>query len=220
MHFNSLLVALCCTTTVSMGRKRAFSHEIRKKVWKPVRGDSLDACGFFSIYLKHNPCTIQGLCQNGYGKLASSWQKHWLCRTKVGVGTEWERDKQLPRWRQEVSGRMQCWSLVHMCKHLFIAWNMSILKQPSDNHEVLILFVNVTHFTRQHSWPARWLHWWRSLPASAVTWVPSPGSLWWKERTYSLQQVVLWPHRLCDHLLIHTHAHTKTNNAIKINNNW
>lgn len=129
---------------------------------------------------------------------------------RLGCGQSGSETNSCPRWGQEVSGRMQCWSLVHMCKHLFIAWNISILKQPGENREVLAFFVNVTHSTRQHSWPARCLDWWRSLPENAVTWVLSPGSMWWKERTYSLQKVVLWPHRLCDHLILHTRAHART----------
>lgn len=137
---------------------------------------------------------------------------------RFGCGQSESETNSCPRWGQKVSGRTQCWLLVHICKHLFIAWNVSILKQLSENHEVLVLFVNVT----LHK-PARWLHWWRSLPANAMTWVPSPGSMWWKERTYSLQKVVLWPHRLCDHLILHTRVHACTHKnkyAIKINNNW
>lgn len=30
--FSTLLVAFCCTTTVGVGRKRAFPHEIKRKV--------------------------------------------------------------------------------------------------------------------------------------------------------------------------------------------
>lgn len=177
------------------------------------------------MYLKHNTCMIQVYVS------ARMDVRDWLppgrnidcVEQRLGCG-------QRARQTAAPGGDRKCQegcSVDHLCtcvnKHLFIAWNISILKQPSENHEVLVLFVNVTHFTRQYSWSARWFHWWRSLPANAVTWVPSSGSMWWKERTYSLQKVVLSPQRLCDHLILHARVHARTHKskyAIKINNNW